>query len=98
MQLSDSKTRRPTPRSRAKAPDRRIGCVLTGGGNRRHGVARAGPGAALVAIKEAGGGLVEAYPEQVEGRDSQRVCPLSHTVPANLFEEYGFERDRKIAK
>ena len=49
------------------------------------------------AIHDAGGGLVEAYPEQVEGRAPQRGAYF-HTGPADLFEEFGFERDRKIAK
>ena len=53
--------------------------------------------AALTAIEEAGGGLVEAYPEQVEGRPPQRGAFL-HTGPEDLFEEFGFERDRRIAK
>ena len=53
--------------------------------------------AALAAIEEAGGGLVEAYPEQVEGREPQRGSYL-HTGPETLFEELGFERDRRIAK
>jgi hypothetical protein len=53
--------------------------------------------AALAEIKEAGGGLVEAYPEQVEGREPQRGAYF-HTGPENLFAEFGFERDRRIAK
>ena len=55
-----------------------------------------GLGAALVAIKEAGGGLVEAYPEQVEGRDP-RAVPTSIQGRRTVL-EFGFERDRKIAK
>ena len=78
-------------------PDWRIGCMFTGKGHRRTGVARAAVTAALAAIEEAGGGLVEAYPEQVEGREEQRGSYL-HTGPENLFEECGFERDRRIAK
>jgi hypothetical protein len=78
-------------------PDWRIGCIFTGSGHRRSGVARAALGAALAAIHDAGGGLVEAYPEQVEGRAPQRGAYF-HTGPADLFEEFGFERDRKIAK
>jgi hypothetical protein len=50
----------------------RIGCMFTGKGHRRRGVARGAVTAALAAIEEAGGGLVEAYPEQVEGREPQR--------------------------
>jgi GNAT superfamily N-acetyltransferase len=78
-------------------PDWRIGCIFTGKGHRRKGVARAAVGGALAAIKQAGDGLVEAYPEQVEERAPQQGAYL-HTGPTNLFEEFGFERARKIAK
>ncbi len=78
-------------------PDWRIGCVFTGSGHRRQGVARAGLAGVLSAIGEAGGGVVEAYPEQLEGRGPQRGAYL-HTGPETLFEEFGFVRDRRIAK
>jgi hypothetical protein len=78
-------------------PDWRIGCIFTGKGHRRGGVARAAVTGALAAIREAGGGLVEAYPEQVEGRKPQQGAYF-HTGPENLFAEFGFQRDRKIAK
>jgi GNAT superfamily N-acetyltransferase len=78
-------------------PNWRIGCVFTDSKHRRHGVARAGLAAALDAISEAGGGIVEAYPEQLEGRGPQRGAYL-HTGPESLFEEFGFARDRRIAK
>jgi hypothetical protein len=78
-------------------PDWRIGCIFTGKDHRREGVARAAVAGALEAIEEAGGGLVEAYPEQVEGREPQRGAYL-HTGPEDLFAEFGFERDRRIAK
>jgi hypothetical protein len=41
--------------------------------------------------------MVEAYPEQVEDRPSQRGAYF-HTGPESLFAEFGFVRDRKIAK
>ena len=78
-------------------PDWRIGCVFTGSRHRRHGVARAGLAGALAAIGEAGGGVVEAYPEQLDDRPPQRGAYL-HTGPETLFEEFGFVRDRRIAK
>lgn len=84
-------------RELVELPDWRIGCLFTGGGHRGRGVARAGVSAALDAIRAAGGGLVEAYPEQVEGRAPQRGAYL-HTGPESLFEEFGFTRDRRIAK
>jgi hypothetical protein len=49
------------------------------------------------AIGRAGGGTVEAYPEQLDGRGPQRGAYL-HTGPETLFEEFGFVRDRRIAK
>jgi GNAT superfamily N-acetyltransferase len=89
------------PRAYAKdlggLPDWRIGCIFTDKRHRGRGVARAAVAAALAAIGEAGGGTVEAYPEQVEGRPPQRGSYL-HTGPEALFEELGFARDRRIAK
>ena len=78
-------------------PDWRIGCIFTGKAHRGEGVARAAVAGALAAIAQAGGGLVEAYPEQVEGRPPQRGAYL-HTGPETLFAELGFTRDRRIAK
>jgi len=52
---------------------------------------------ALDAIKRAGGGLVEAYPEQLEERPPQRGAYL-HTGPEDLYAQFGFERDGRIAK
>ena len=78
-------------------PDWRIGCLFTGSKHRGEGVARAAVTGALAAIKAAGGGMVEAYPEQVEGRPPQRGAYL-HTGPESLFAELGFTRDRQIAK
>ena len=80
------------------APPRwRIGCIFTGAKHRGHGVARAAVTAVLAEIAAAGGGVVEAYPEQVDGRPPQRGAYL-HTGPEPLFAELGFVRDRKIAK
>lgn len=78
-------------------PDWRIGCIFTGSRHRGTGVARAAVAGTLEAIRANGGGVVEAYPEQVEGRPPQRGAYL-HTGPETLFEEFGFVRDRRIAK
>ncbi|REJ04515.1 GNAT family N-acetyltransferase [Microbacterium bovistercoris] len=78
-------------------PDWRIGCIFTGKGHRRAGVARAAVAGALAAIEEAGGGTVEAYPEQDAERAPQRGAYF-HTGPESLFEGFGFVRDRRIAK
>ena len=78
-------------------PDWRIGCIFTGSGRRRTGVARAAVTAVLDAIAAAGGGVVEAYPEQLEDRRPQQGAWL-HTGPETLYADLGFERDRRIAK
>jgi len=52
---------------RVRVPDSR---------HRGEGVSRAAVTAALDAIGKAGGGVVEAYPEQVEGREPQRGAYL----------------------
>ena len=96
-ELPNIKNKAAYERELGDLPDWRIGCRFTGSRHRRAGVARAAVTAALAAIREVGGGLVEAYPEQVEGREPQRGAYF-HTGPATLFEELGFERDRRIAK
>jgi hypothetical protein len=60
-------------------PDWRIGCIFTGSRHRRNGVARAALGAALAAIHDAGGGIVEAYPEQVP--PARRLFPYGPGRP-----------------
>ena len=78
-------------------PRWRIGCIFTGSKHRGKGVARAAVTAVLDEIARAGGGVVEAYPEQVVDRKPQRGAYL-HTGPESLYEELGFVRDRQIAK
>jgi predicted GNAT family acetyltransferase len=78
-------------------PRWRIGCIFTGSKHRGEGVARAAVTGALDAIRAAGGGVVEAYPEQTVDRAPQRGAYL-HTGPEELFADLGFVRDRKIAK
>ena len=78
-------------------PDWRIGCIFTNSKDRGKGVAAAAVEAALDAISRAGGGVVEAYPEQTEQRPPQRGAYL-HTGPEELYARYGFTRVRKIAK
>ena len=96
-ELPNIKNAKAYARDLGDPPDWRIGCIFTDKSHRGQGVARAAVAAALVAIREAGGGIVEAYPEQVEGRPPQRGSYL-HTGPETLFEEFGFSRDRRIAK
>jgi len=96
-ELPDIKNRKAYEKELTDLPDWRIGCIFTGSKHREKGVAKAAVSAALEAIAAAGGGLVEAYPEQVAGRKPQRGAYF-HTGPEDLFSDLGFERDRQIAK
>lgn len=78
-------------------PHWRIGCTFTGSKHRGQGVARAAVAGALETIRAAGGGVVEAYPEQTAERPPQRGVYL-HTGPEELYADFGFVRDRRIAK
>ncbi|PKH43388.1 Acetyltransferase (GNAT) family protein [Nocardioides alpinus] len=97
VELPNIKNGKAYERGLVALPTWRIGCLFTGGRHRGQGVARAAVTAALDEIRRAGGGVVEAYPEQVEDRSPQRGAYL-HTGPETLYEELGFVRDRKIAK
>jgi hypothetical protein len=92
----DIKNRGAYDRGADDPPDWRIGCIFDAK-NRRKGVAAAAVAAALDEIKRAGGGLVEAYPEQTKQRPPERGAYL-HTGPEELYAQYGFTRVRKIAK
>lgn len=80
-----------------RLPDWRIACIFTGSKHRGRGVARAAVEGALARIASAGGGLVEAYPEQEEGRPPQRGAYFQ-TGPESLYAAFGFTRHRRIAK
>lgn len=81
----------------AEPPRWRIGCIFTGSKHRGRGVASAAVAGALDAIRAAGGGVVEAYPEQTVDRPPQRGAYL-HTGPEELYAGFGFVRDRQVAK
>jgi len=95
LELPNIKNRRTYDRGAADPPDWRIGCVFTSAKDRGKGVAAAAVAAALGEIMRAGGGVVEAYPEQTEERPLQRGAYL-HTGPEELYARYGFTRVRKM--
>jgi GNAT superfamily N-acetyltransferase len=96
-ELPNINNRRTYDQGAGDPPDWRIGCIFTNAKDRGKGVAAAAVAAALDEIKRAGGGVVEAYPEQTEQRPPQRGAYL-HTGPEELYAQYGFTRVRKIAK
>lgn len=97
VDLPNIKNQRAYDAEAQDAPDWRIGCIFTNSKDRGKGVAAAAVEAALAEIQHAGGGVVEAYPEQTNERPPQRGAYL-HTGPEELYERYGFVRVRRIAK
>ncbi len=77
-------------------PDWRITCFYVGKGYRKRGVARLALAGALAEIARLGGGLVEAYPEDVEGRKTS--SSFLHSGTLAMFERHGFERVRRLGK
>jgi GNAT superfamily N-acetyltransferase len=76
-------------------PDWRITCFFIDRERRGEGIANVALRGALREIARLGGGTVEAYPEDVEGRKVSRSFLCSGTL--GMFEKAGFERTRKIA-
>lgn len=74
----------------------RITCIFVDKRHRGQGIARAALEGALIQIASAGGGLVEAISETTTGRQAQGRFLFSATV--ELFEQFGFERDRQVGK
>ncbi len=77
-------------------PDWRITCFFSGKGHRGGGVAAAALAGAVSQIKALGGGRVEGYPEDVEGRKAAPAFLFNGAL--HMFDRLGFERTRKIGK
>lgn len=77
-------------------PDWKITCFFVDKKYRGKGVSSMALDGALEAISKAGGGLVEAYPEDIEGRKVQGTFIYLGTT--GMFEKRGFERLRQVAK
>lgn len=77
-------------------PDYRITCFFVDKACRRRGVAAAALDGALSLIAAAGGGVVEAYPQDTPGR---RVSSsFLYSVTRSMFEQAGFVYDRPKGK
>ena len=95
-ELPRIKHRRAYEAAATAAPDWRITCFFVGRSHRRAGVAGAALAGAIDEIARLGGGLVESYPQDVEGRKVSGTFLYNATVA--LFEQHGFERTRRIGK
>jgi GNAT superfamily N-acetyltransferase len=77
-------------------PDWRITCFFGDRGCRRKGVAAAALQGALREIARLGGGAVESYPEDAEGRSVS--ASFLHNATVSMFERQGFRRERRLGK
>ena len=77
-------------------PDWRITCFFVDKSYRGKGVAAAALEGALQEIGRLGGGTVESYPEDVEGRTT--ASAFLHNATVAMFERQGFARTRQLGK
>ena len=82
--------------TKPKLPDWRITCFFSGKGHRGKGVASAALEGAIEQIKKLGGGRIEGYPEDIDGRKASPVFLFNGALSS--FEQLGFKRLRKIGK
>ena len=79
-----------------KLPDWRLTCLFVDKAYRRKGVAAAALSGALDLIRQAGGGVVEAYPQGTQG---ERVsASFLYSGTRSLFEHAGFTLERLKAR
>jgi GNAT superfamily N-acetyltransferase len=77
-------------------PDWRITCFFVDREYRHRGVASAALQGALHEIARLGGGAVESYPEDIDGRAVS--ASFLHNGTVSMFERHGFERTRRLGK
>ncbi|MGW4929837.1 GNAT family N-acetyltransferase [Agromyces sp. NPDC004153] len=77
-------------------PDYRLTCFFVDKRHRRSGVAAAALRGALELIAEAGGGVVEAYPHDTQGKKTS--ASFLYSVTRSMFEQEGFRFDRPKGK
>jgi GNAT superfamily N-acetyltransferase len=93
-ELPRIKHRRAYERELAALPDWRITCFFVDKQHRRSGVAAAALAGAMDEIARLGGGTVESYPENSEGRSPS--SSFLHNGTVSMFERQGFERTRQL--
>jgi GNAT superfamily N-acetyltransferase len=79
-----------------KAPDYRLTCFFVDRNYRRKGVAAVALRGALDLIAKAGGGVVEAYPQDTQGKRTSGSFLYNGT--RSLFEQAGFSYERSKGK
>jgi len=77
-------------------PDYRITCFFVDRNYRRRGVAAVALSGALDLIAQAGGGVVEAYPQDTQGKKTSASFLYNGT--RSLFQQAGFSYERSKGK
>jgi len=93
-ELRNIKHRKQYALENGESPDWRITCFYVGKGYRKRGVANLALAAARDEIARLGGGVVEAYPEDVGARKTS--SSFLHGGTLAMFEREGFERVRRL--
>ena len=94
-ELPNIRSRKEYENGLAKLPDWRITCFFIDRERRGEGIASLALREALRYIAQAGGGTVEAYPEDYTGERTSNSFLCSGTL--GMFEKTGFRKTRKIA-
>ncbi|MEM7217009.1 MAG: hypothetical protein AAF515_01500 [Pseudomonadota bacterium] len=77
-------------------PHWRITCFFSGKGHRGQGVASTALEGAIAQIKKLGGGRIEGYPEDTDGRKASPAFLFNGAL--TTFERHGFKPLRQIGK
>ena len=77
-------------------PDYRVTCIFVDRDYRRKGVAGVALRGALDLIAKAGGGVVEGYPQDTQGKKIS--AKFLYNVTRSLYEQTGFSYDRRKGK
>ncbi len=95
-QLPRIKNRQAYLKGLVEPPDWRITCFFVDREHRGRGIASAALKGALREISRQGGGTVESYPEEAEGRSTSASFLPNGTVA--MFERMGFTCSRRLGK
>jgi hypothetical protein len=77
-------------------PDYRLTCIFVDRNHRNEGVAAVAVQGALDLIAQAGGGVVEAYPQDTAGKKIS--ASFLYSATRSMFEKAGFDYDRPKGK
>lgn len=96
LELPNIKHRKEYESGQDTRPDYRLTCFFVDRHHRRQGVAGLALTGALDLIASAGGGVVEAYPQDMRGEKTS--ASFLYSVTRSLFERAGFVYQRPLGK